>query len=97
MIRSALCVRSMRVSRRRWYFSSCTSAHPLEHAMSAYHEELPHGAGLVMISKAYYSFFVNRHVCDDRFIEMAQLMGMKDADKPEDFITALVNLQENAA
>lgn len=65
--------------------------------MSAYHEELPHGAGLVMISKAYYSFFVNRHVCDDRFIEMAQLMGMKDADKPEDFIIALVNLQENAA
>lgn len=73
---------------------SCTSAHALEHAMSAYHENLPHGAGLIMISKAYYSFFVNCHVCDDRFIEMAQLMGMKDADKPEDFITALVNLQE---
>ena len=62
--------------------------------MSAYHENLPHGAGLIMISKAYYSFFVNCHVCDDRFIEMAQLMGMKDADKPEDFITALMNLQE---
>ncbi|MFG6368961.1 MAG: iron-containing alcohol dehydrogenase [Lachnospiraceae bacterium] len=25
---------------------------------------------------------------------MAQLMGRKDADKPEDFITALVDLQE---
>lgn len=35
---------------------SCTSAHALEHAMSAYHENLPHGAGLIMISKAYYSF-----------------------------------------
>lgn len=73
---------------------SCTSAHPLEHALSAYHENLPHGAGLIMISKAYYSFFVNKHVCDDRFIEMARLMGMENADKPEDFITALVSLQE---
>ena len=48
-----------------------------------------------MISKAYYSHFVERHVCDDRFIEMAKLMGMEDASKPEDFITALVKLQED--
>ena len=58
---------------------TCTSAHPLEHALSAYHENLPHGAGLIMISKAYYSFFIDKHVCDDRFVEMAKLMGMEDA------------------
>lgn len=74
---------------------SCTSAHPLEHALSAYHEKLPHGAGLIMISKAYYSHFMDKHVCDDRFIEMAKLMGMENADKPEDFITALCKLQED--
>lgn len=74
---------------------SCTSAHPLEHALSAYHEKLPHGAGLIMISKAYYSHFVEQHVCDDRFIEMAKLMGMEDAGKPEDFITALAALQKD--
>lgn len=73
---------------------SCTSAHPLEHALSASHEKLPHGAGLIMISKAYYSFFVNKHVCDERFIEMARLMGKADADKAEDFITALADLQK---
>ena len=73
---------------------SCVSAHPLEHALSAYHENMPHGAGLIMISKAYYSFFINKHVCDDRFIEMAHLMGMKDANKPEDFITVLIKIQE---
>lgn len=73
---------------------SCTGAHPLEHALSAYHSELPHGAGLIMISKAFYGFFVKKHVCDDRFIEMAQLMGMENADKAEDFITALTDLQE---
>lgn len=75
--------------------ATCVSEHPLEHALSAYHEKLPHGAGLIMISKAFYSFFINKHVCDDRFIEMAKLMGMEDASKPEDFITMLVKLQED--
>lgn len=73
---------------------SCTSAHPLEHALSAYHENLPYGAGLIMISKAFYSHFITQHACDDHFIEMAKLMGIEDASKPEDFITALVKLQE---
>lgn len=45
-----------------------TSQHSLEHAMSAYHQKLPHGAGLIMISKAYFTHFINRHICDDRFI-----------------------------
>ena len=72
---------------------SCTSAHPLEHALSAYHENLPHGAGLIMISKAFYRFFINKHICDDCFIEMAKLMGMSSANQPEDFITALEQLQ----
>lgn len=71
-----------------------TSEHGLEHALSAYHPNLPHGAGLIMISKAYFSYFVRNHGCDDRFIELARLLGMPDAEKPEDFITALVRLQE---
>lgn len=73
---------------------SCTSEHPMEHAMSAYHQKLPHGAGLIMISKAYFSHFINKHVCDSRFIQMAKAMGMKDASKPEDFISTLVKLQK---
>ena len=47
-----------------------------------------------MISKAYFSYFVNRHACDDRFVELARLLGMSEANKPEDFIAALVRLQE---
>lgn len=73
---------------------NCTSEHSLEHAMSAYHQQLPHGAGLIMISLAYYSFFIDKHVCDDRFVDMARFMGMPDATKPEDFLTALSNLQK---
>lgn len=71
-----------------------TSEHGLEHALSAYHPNLPHGAGLIMISKAYFSYFVRNHGCDDRFVELARLLGMPEATKPEDFITALVRLQE---
>jgi alcohol dehydrogenase len=70
-----------------------TSQHSLEHAMSAYHQELPHGAGLIMISKAYFTHFINKHVCDDRFVRMAKAMGMEDAKQPMDFITMLVKLQ----
>lgn len=72
-----------------------TSQHSLEHAMSAFHQELPHGAGLIMLSKAYFTHFINQQVCDDRFVKMAQAMGMEDAKEPMDFITALVKLQED--
>lgn len=74
---------------------ACTSEHALEHAMSAYHHDLPHGAGLIMISEAYYQHFVDRHVCDDRFIRMAQVMGMPEADQAQDFITMLQKLQKD--
>lgn len=75
--------------------TSTTAKHSMEHAMSAYHHNLPHGAGLIMISKAFYEFFIEHHACDGQFIKMARAMGMENADKPEDFITALVKLQED--
>lgn len=74
--------------------SACTAEHSIEHAMSAYHERLPHGAGLIMISKAYFTAVINKHVCDDRFVNMARFLGKEDATKPEDFIVALVELQK---
>jgi alcohol dehydrogenase len=73
----------------------CTSEHSLEHAMSAYHQELPHGAGLIIISKAYFTHLVDKHVADDRFVEMAKAMGMENAKEPRDFITMLAKLQED--
>lgn len=75
--------------------TSTTTAHSMEHSMSAYHHNLPHGAGLIIISEAFYRFFVERHACDEQFIKMAKVMGMKDADKAEDFITALLKLQKD--
>ena len=74
--------------------SGCTSEHSLEHAMSAFHPKLPHGAGLIMISKAYYTFFAKKHVCDERMITMAKAMGKADADSPMDFVEVLAELQK---
>lgn len=71
-----------------------SSQHSLEHAMSAYHQNLPHGAGLIMLSKAYFTHFINEHVCDERFVRMAKAMGMEDAKEPVDFIAMLTKLQE---
>ena len=73
---------------------ACVSEHALEHAMSAYHPNLPHGAGLIMISLAYYQHFVDAGCCPERFVRMAQALGMQDASKPQDFITALAELQK---
>lgn len=74
--------------------TSTTAEHSMEHAMSAYHPGLPHGAGLIMISRAFYSFFLQRHACDGQFVKMARAMGVHGAEKPEDFMTALIKLQE---
>lgn len=74
--------------------SVTTAEHSMEHAMSAYHPDLPHGAGLIMISRAFYEFFIKKHACDERFIHMAKALGMQEASRPEDFITMLLSLQK---
>ncbi len=71
------------------------SEHSMEHPLSAYHPEIPHGAGLIMISRAYYAHMVeNCPALHDRFIDMAKAMGKEDAKEPMDFVTALVDLQK---
>lgn len=77
--------------------SSCTSEHGMEHALSAYYPELPHGAGLLMLSEAYYTFFADK--CPDRFAIMAGAMGvdvnaLPEAERPMAFVRALMELEE---
>ena len=73
--------------------TSTTAQHSMEHSMSAYHRNLPHGAGLILISKEFAQFFIDKHVADDRFIKMARVMGYPDSTDPQDFVRALVKLQ----
>lgn len=75
--------------------SACTSEHSMEHAMSAFHTDLPHGAGLIMLSYEYFKFWIDKHIIDERFVDMARFLGKKDAAKPEDFLDALLVLQKD--
>lgn len=63
----------------------CTSEHSLEHAMSAYHPDLPHGADLIIISLAYYQHFMDKGCCPERFVRMAKALGKADAQDPPGF------------
>jgi alcohol dehydrogenase len=78
--------------------SGCTSGHSMEHALSAFHPDLPHGAGLVMLSSSYYTFFADK--APERFVDMARAMGenvdlLPENEKPRAFLTALEKLQKS--
>lgn len=75
--------------------SGCISEHSIEHALSAYHPNLPHGAGLIIISIAYYMFLVQSGRCDQRLIDMAKALGKINAHHPVDFVVALRELQRD--
>ena len=72
-----------------------SSMHALECAMSAIHPNLPHGAGLIMLSLSYFQYFIDLHVCDDVFIEIAQLLGNSNADDPNDFIKEIKRIHKS--
>jgi len=72
-----------------------TSEHALEHPMSGHHPNLPHGAGLIMISEAYYTHFIKAAPeLAQRFVDMARAMGKTEATEPMEFVEALVELQK---
>jgi alcohol dehydrogenase len=66
--------------------SCCISEHSLEHAMSGMHPELPHGAGLLILSETYLGHFAD--ACKDRYANMAKAMGGTD------FVAELLKLQK---
>jgi alcohol dehydrogenase len=77
--------------------SSCTSEHSMEHALSAYHTDLPHGAGLIMLSKAYFSFFAAK--TPERVAKIAPAMGLDTRGldycaAATAFVRSLVSLQQ---
>ena len=71
-----------------------TAQHSIEHALSAYHRKLQHGAGLLAISVEYAKYFIKKHACDERFIKLARIMGYPNTNDPEDYIRALMDFEE---
>lgn len=80
--------------------SSCTSEHSMEHALSAFYPDLPHGAGLIMLSEAYHTFFASK--VPQRYIQLARAMGVDVDSLPEDerpfaFVKAMKKLQQECS
>ena len=78
--------------------SNCTSEHSMEHALSAYHNDLAHGAGLIMLSEAYHTFFAKK--VPERFSDMARAAGVNvdalpESERPMAFVYALLALQKD--
>jgi len=67
--------------------SGCTGEHAMEHALSALKPELPHGAGLIALSKAYFKTFKNDTM--KRYMKMAEKMTQHKSARPGDFLDAL--------
>ena len=74
------------------YYMLCTTEHTMEHALGSFHPNLPHGAGLIMISHAYFDLFAKRKACEDQMAKMARAMGVAGATGGEDFVAALDKL-----
>ena len=72
-----------------------TAQHSIEHALSAIHRNLPHGAGLILVAVEYAKFFYKNHACDERYIKMANVMGFEGTNNPGDYIKALELLIKN--
>ena len=68
----------------------------MEHALSGFKPELPHGAGLIMLSLAYFEFFTDK--VPERMAAMAEAMGeptgtLSPGEKKLAFVHVLQKLQ----
>ena len=73
---------------------STSSQHALEQVLSGAYPELAHGAGLIMLSREFFTFHAGTGNSDERLVAMARAMGNMNASKPMDFVDALVELQK---
>ncbi len=74
------------------YYMMATSAHTMEHAMGSFHDDLPHGEGMILLAHAYYDYFARRKACEGQMVKMAKAMGRRDPRTGLDFIQALDDL-----
>jgi alcohol dehydrogenase len=74
--------------------SCCISHHSMEHAVSAYFPEVPHGAGLTMLSVAYFSYLAERN--PKRFPDLARAMGepVEGLSEPEQAMAFIKGLKK---
>lgn len=62
--------------------SSLTVQHSLEHSLSGFYPNLTHGAGLILISRAYLSRCAKQEVYRERMRALARAMGAAEPAEP---------------
>ena len=77
------------------FYMLCTSEHTMEHSLSGYYQDLPHGAGLIMLSIPYYKHFADKKASAEQMIKMAKVMGIENAASGHDFVKALQKLLDD--
>lgn len=70
--------------------SSLTAQHSLEHALSGFYPELTHGAGLILISRAYLRRCAGQEAYRERMTALARAMGAEPS--PQGVLDALEKL-----
>ncbi|MFB0918090.1 MAG: iron-containing alcohol dehydrogenase, partial [Clostridiaceae bacterium] len=75
-------------------FMMTLSAHGIEHSLSAFYPNLPHGAGLMLISRDYHDMHIKKGGAPEKYIKLARAMGAEGNVKPEDFSKKLQSLME---
>lgn len=73
-------------------YSSLTAQHSLEHSLSGFYPGLTHGAGLILISRAYFGNRAEQEAYRERLSKLAEAMGMEAT--PEGVVAGLQKLME---
>ena len=72
--------------------SNCTSNHSIAQAMGAYHDNLPHGAALLMVADEYFKCFED--IVPKRYGEMAKALSGNPDAKAEELVKILHELEK---
>jgi len=72
--------------------SNCTSNHSIAQAMGAYHDNLPHGAALLMIANEYFKSFET--VIPERYADMAKALSGNQEAKAGDLVKILYEMEK---
>ena len=73
---------------------SLTCQHSMEHALSGIYQDLTHGAGLILLSRAYFTYCYRNLELRPRLAVMAEKLGHPEPEKDLAFVEALENLKE---
>lgn len=75
--------------------SNCTSNHSIAQAMGAYHDNLPHGAALLMIANEYFKSFED--IIPERYAKMAKALSGKEQSTANDLVKTLYEMEKECA